>query len=403
MGNVSLIQQSFLGIRPGGKASLISFSPLVFLCLVLALPRGQYQSKQAQRRQSGAMPVLTLNDANRPLLSYDARRIVVGPEVGLAEVYEVATRHKLQTFRVPNSADYAISPDGKRLGIWGDETTLSDGRHYKSKAVFWLFDIDTGKEVRHNDAVIMRDGVRVGFLHALHNGKNVSSDLKLVANLAPSEEVVPSVTLRNLETLELVRQFSFGEYSKSGVAGAVTMTPDAKVIAATRRDLYGSNCKQTVAWDASTGRELLRLSFEAINISLSTDGSRLALSASQADNDISEVWSLESGKRISEIGLEFGSHRYFTSGGTLSPDGKLLATTRRNYLLLWDVDSGRLAAAQPVTDASDDTVKSLSFSGDGRFVATGTLSEEVRIWQVAEILKKGRILNIPSFVRKLSE
>ena len=348
------------------------------------------------------MPVLTLNDANHPLLSYDGQRIVVGPEVGLAEVYEVATGRKLETFRVPNSADYAISPDGKRLGIWGDEITWSDGRHYKSKAVFWLFDINTGKEIRHNDAVIMREGVIVGFLEALHNSENVSSDLKLVANLAPSEKVVPSVTLRNLETLELVRQFSFGEYSKSGVAGTVAMTPDAKVIAATRRDLYGSNCKQTVAWDARTGRELLRLPFEAIGISLSSDGSRLALSASQGDNDISEVWSLENGKRISEIGLEFGSHRYFTSGGTLSPDGKLLATRRRNYVLLWDAASGRLAAAQRVTDASDDSVKSVSFSGDGRFVATGTLSEEVRIWQVAEILKKAKISDIPSFVRKLS-
>jgi hypothetical protein len=272
--NISHIQQRFLGIRPSGKASLISFSPLVFLCIVLALPSGQYQSRQGQRRQGGAMPVLTLNDANSPLLSYDGQRMVVGPEVGLAEVYELATGHKLQTFRVPNSADYAISPDGKQLGIWGDETTWSDGRHYKSKAVFWLFDIDTGKEIRHNDAVIMRDGVSVGFLEALRNSKNVSGDLRLVANLAPSENVVPSVTLRNLETLELVRQFSFGEYSKSGVAGTVAMTPDAKVIAATRRDLYGSSCKQTVVWDASTGKELLRLPFEATTISLSRDGAR---------------------------------------------------------------------------------------------------------------------------------
>ena len=390
-------------IKSRGMVNRSLVSCLIIVLSVGSLLGGRAHSMPLRRNQSRVMPLLVLNDANQPLLSDDGRRVVVGPEVGLVEVYEVSTGRKLQTFRVPNSADYAISPDGKRLGIWGDETTWSDGRHYKSKAVFWLFEVDTGKEVRHNDAVIIRDGVKVGFLHALHNSKNVSGDLKLVANLAPSENVVPSVTLRNLETLELVRQFSFGEYSKSGVAGTVAMTPDAKVIAATRRDLYGSNCKQTVVWDASTGKELLRLPFEAIGISLSSDGRRLAISASEGDNDISEVWSLENGKRISEIGLEFGSHRHIIRGGTLSPDGKLLATKRRNYLLFWNVDSGRLAAAQPVTDASDDTVKSLSFSGDGRFVATGTLSEEVRIWPVAEILKKAHISNIPSFVRKLSE
>src|SRR5215510_11351648 len=254
------------------RKRLIRLWGLVLLLAFSAMLNERSQSKQTQREQRGVMPVLSLSEANHPLLSDDGRRVVVGPEVGVVEVYEVSTGRKVQTFRVPNSADYAISPDGKRLGIWGDETTWSDGRHYKSKAVFWLFEVDTGKEVRHNDAVIMRDGVRVGFLDALHNSKNVSSDLRLVANMAPSENVVPSVTLRNLETLELVREFSFGEYSKSGVDGTVAMTPDAKVIAATRRDLYGSNCKQTVAWNSSTGRELLRLPFEAIGISLSRDG-----------------------------------------------------------------------------------------------------------------------------------
>jgi len=390
-------------VKSRGMVNVSLISCLILVLSVSAVLAVRAQSERSRRNQSRGMPILVLNDANRPLLSADGRRVVVGPDVGVVEVYEVSTGRKVQTFRVPNSADYAISPSGQQLGVWGDEITWSDGRHHKSKAVFWLFDIDSGREIRHNDAVIIRDGIRVGFLHALDNSKNVSSDLKLVANLAPSENVVPSVTLRNLETLELVHQFSFGEYSKSGVDGTVVMTPDAKVIAATRRDLYGSNCKQTVVWEASTGRELLRLPFDAIGISLSSDGRRFALNASQGDNDISEVWSLESGKRISEIGLEFGSHRHIIRGGTLSPDGKLLATMRKNYLLLWDVDSGRLAAAQPVTEASDDTVKSLSFSGDGRFIATGSLSEEVRIWQVGEILKKAQISNIPSFVRKLSE
>lgn len=382
---------------------LIGFWSLVLILAVSAMSNERSQSKQTQSEQRGVIPVLSLSDANRPLLSYDGQRIVVMPEVGVVEVYETLTKRKLQTFRVPYAGEYAIDANGSHVGIWGASITRVDEGHHKSIAVFWLFEVDTGSEVRHNDAEIMRDGVRVGFLHALDNSENVSSDLKLVANIPPSEKVVPSVTLRNLETLELVRQFSFGEYSKSGVAGTVAMTPDARVIAATRRDLYGSNCKQTVVWDVTTGRELLRLSFEATGISLSSDGRRLAINASQSDDDhITEVWSLESGKRISEIGLEFGPHRYIIGGGILSPDGKLLATTRRNYLLLWDVDSGRLAAAQAVTDASDDSIRSLSFSGDGRFVATGTLSEQVRIWQVAEILKKAQISNIPFFVRKLS-
>jgi WD40 repeat protein len=365
---------------------------LVLLLAVSAVLSQRSQSKNDQPKQTG-MLVLSLSNANRPLLSYDGRRIVVGPEVGLTEVYDVTTGRKLQTFRVPDSGEYAIAADGKRVGIWGSLITWSDGRHYKSKAVFWLFDVDSGKEIRHNDAVIIHDGVRVGFLHALDDSGNVSADMKLVANLARSENTIPSVTLRDLETQELVREFSFREYSKSGVAGTVAMTPDASVIAATRRDLYGSDCKQTVVWEVSTGRELLRFPFAASSLSLSNDGKRLAFNESQSDDDIIEVWSLDTGKRISEIGLEFGSSRHIIGGGVLSPDGKLLATSRKNYLLLWNTDTGKLVAAQAASTASDDNLKSIVFSGNGKFIATGSMSEHVRVWCVDALLMWAKVPN----------
>ena len=390
--------KSLLGAMPAANFSLISLCGIVLLFAVGAMQSVNSQAKPDPRKPGGAMLVLSISNANRPLLSRDGQRLVVNREVGLTEIYDVTTGRKLQTFRVPNSSEHAITADGKRVGIWATETTATIGQHYKSKAVFWLFDVDSGKEIRHNDAVIFRAGKRVGFLHSLSNGENVSSDLQWVANLAPSQNTVPSVTLRSLETQEALREFSLGEYTELGIDGTVVMTPDARVVAATRRDLHGTKQEQIVVWDANTGRDLFRLPFAAISISLSEDGRRLALNASESDNYVVEVWNLENGKRISEVGLEFDPDRHIIGGGVLSPDGTFLLTKRKNYILLWDSESGKLIAAHPASTITDE-IRSAVFSGNGQFVATGSLGEQVRIWRVSDLLQQAKVSNPGAVLR----
>jgi WD40 repeat protein len=189
-----------------------------------------------------------------------------------------------------------------------------------------------------------------------------------------------------------------GEYTELGIDGTVVMTPDARVVAATRRDLHGTKQEQTVVWDANTGRELFRLPFAAISISLSEDGRRLALNASESDNYVVEVWNLENGKRISEVGLEFDPDRHIIGGGVLSPDGKFLLTKRKNYILLWDSESGKLIAAHPASTITDE-IRSAVFSGNGQFVATGSLGEEVRIWRVSDLLQQAKVSNPGAVLR----
>ena len=72
-----------------------------------------------------------------------------------------------------------------------------------------------------------------------------------------------------------------------------------------------------------------------------------------------------------------------------SPDGHLLAATGTDSALeLWDVASGRRVARTAVSAASvkanDQTnaLTSVSFSPDGRSVATGDVDTRVRIWSI---------------------
>ena len=381
-----------------------AFSVEVLRChLIMALVAvffiTPFQTKNRQKAH-GAIPVFVLQDANRPLLSHNGQTLAVMPEVGKVEVYNLITKCKLGTFYVPNAVDYAISADGRQVAVWGYEITGNDGRHYTSQAIVRVFEIASGKEVERSGEVRENSGDPIGYLIALPGSKNVSSDLKLVANLAPNKDTVPSVILGNLETNQLIRQFSFGEYVKLGIRGTVAMTPDARIIAATRSDLFGTTCKQTVVWDVATGKELLRFPFASVSVSISDNGQRLAITTPQGKDNMPEIWDIKSGRRISEIGLEFGDSRWFISSGKLSPDGKLLVTNRKNYLLLWNTDTGKLVAAQKAVD-SDDILRAVSFSGDGRFLAMSSLGETAAVWRVEDILRDATVIKTSALVKIL--
>src|SRR5205823_10616246 len=66
---------------------------------------------------------------------------------------------------------------------------------------------------------------------------------------------------------------------------------------------------------------------------------------------------------------------------TFSPDGKLLASTGYDRLIkLWNVASGK--EVRVLKDHSD-TVYSLSFSPDGKLLASGAADRAVKVWDVA--------------------
>ena len=79
---------------------------LKFLVVAIAiLTTGNFQSDQSVGKV-GAKLIFALNDANHPALSYDGKHLVVCPEVGTTDGYDIGAGRKLQTFRVPESADY---------------------------------------------------------------------------------------------------------------------------------------------------------------------------------------------------------------------------------------------------------------------------------------------------------
>lgn len=77
----------------------------------------------------------------------------------------------------------------------------------------------------------------------------------------------------------------------------------------------------------------------------------------------------------------------------LSSDGRWLATASRADLILWDVSARRLYRRLP---GHTETVNSLSFSGDNRFLTSAGYDGTARVWEVATG-HEVRVFSFPSY------
>lgn len=160
---------------------------------------------------------------------------------------------------------------------------------------------------------------------------------------------------------------------------AIAFTPDGKTIASAGAD------KRIKLWDVASGSlssTLLR-PVNCTDVTYSKNGLYMAIAGGDhGENSKGEVVLLETGGNEEEFVLESHENARYVKSVAFSPDCKWLASGGSDMTVkIWDVEQRELRAI--LTDHTD-LVSQVAFSPDGKILASASFDNTVKLWSVPD-------------------
>jgi WD40 repeat protein len=326
--------------------------------------------------------------ARELLFGRDGKTVLTAGDDGTLRRWDATTGKELGAVTLPGGtyAHVLPSPDGRVVAACDSAGTIH------------LIDADTGKQ-KHTIAP-----ARAGY------GSSVafSPDSRRLASVSMVAQAVDVFDVADGKVKQSLALPSVQEAAPGvgvGVVRArgprrVLFSPDGRRLAVTDGNL--------VLFDVASGREERQIELpQGVTIrhaAFSPDGRAIAVELNGGQID---VWEVASGqKRLSfnaqakpdpsrvNGGIAVGGRLVVSNPVTLafSPDGRLLAQADGNTARLWDLYTGKEAAA---FDGHRGPIAGLAFAPEGRRLATSSADTTSLVWDAAPAVKKLPALAAP--------
>jgi WD40 repeat protein/CHAT domain-containing protein len=294
------------------------------------------------------------NQVNSISCNLDSKTLAFGSLDGTIKLWNLGTGD----IRIFKGDDHSIeivsfSPNGKTLA-----SAAASNSDAQNDNIIKLWDVKIGKEIRTLKG---------------HTGEVISLSFSPDGKILASGSIDQTIRFWNLETGKEIRTFK----GHTGAVMSISFSRDGKTLAS------GSVDTTIKLWNVETGEEIRTLygHKEPVNsVSLSRDGKTLA---SGSEDKTIKLWNLETENRIWTLNGD-GSVVHSIS---FTQDSRTLASgSRDGTIKLWNLETGEgfiIQKGEVYGQESSRNVMSVSFSPDGRILASGVYDDDgIKLWNV---------------------